>query len=225
MKKAIVLLAAIAIAAPAVADFSHVDRSNFPIYTPNSAVKVGETVADREGPAIYDSLAPGTSGYLAPSPASGFMGSDDYTTNSGTYLTAFKFVGGLSGFDPNVASGIIWFTFWSPTTTGYTPVDGGGIALNTTGAYIWTITLGTPKTIPHNGLFTMFSATSATIPTGYAPSLGQWYVSSSDAVVVGSNSTTIGSLAPNVNLFSFHTPEPTTLVLLTLGGLVLARRR
>lgn len=230
MKKALLLCAIVALAVPAMADLVPPDnRANLPIITPSSWVPLGEG-GPRVGPAVYDSIGPGTAGYIAdPTPAAvGSLGWDDYDTISGVNLTAAKFVGGGTA-----AGAVFWFDFF--TYTGFTPgsnptgmsyASGFGVVLPQAGNWIWTITFSAPPfVIPHTGLMQITANSTYTpYPTTIA---GQWFLTSPDAVIVGTNLISHGGDPGQlVKCFAFHIPEPTTLALLGLGlGVVLIRRR
>jgi len=215
MKKAIILLACLALAAPAMAELVHGNRANAPILTPTAVAPLGDVNRD-VGPAVYDSIGPGTSGYAALPAAVGVLGWDDYGTNSGVDLTAVKFAGGVTA-----PGGVLWFEYYTPTGAFATSF---GVQLATAGNYIWTITFNSPPfVIPHDGIFQIVANTSYTgVPTTIA---GQFFVTSPDGLTVGTNNTTVGGLPGYVYAFGFYVPEPTTLTLLALGGLVLIRRR
>lgn len=226
MKKLVVLMAVLALAVPAMADLVGGDRATTQIYTPASATPVGEGSPVRAGPAVYDSLGPGVGGYVAFSPAVGPLGFDDYNTNSGVNLTAMKFVGGVTR-----ANGIMWFEYYDPNTFGF--ITSFGVLLPQSGNFTWTITFNNPPfVIPHNALFQVVANSTFTGGFGtYSNTIaGQWFLTTPDAVVVGSNSPTTGGYtttggANYVQAFSFHVPEPTTLVLFGLGGAVALLRR
>jgi len=226
MKRILLLLAVGMLAIPAAAE--PLDRSNTPIYTPTDRVDMDSLPLDR-GTAVYDSLYAGTAGYFAYPPALGPIGFDDYDTISGVNLTSVKFVGGAS-----TAGGVFWFEYY---TAGGTFATSFGVQFPVGGNWIWTITMSAPPfVIPHTGILQLVANTTFTGGGGtYSTTIpGQWFFTSWDALVVGSNSTgfgpppvttTNGRTVPAVHDFSFHIPEPTTFALLGLGLAALMIRR
>jgi hypothetical protein len=233
MKKVIVILGVLALALPAMADLSAPgDRSDTPIYLASdiaTATPMDEQVGQR-GTTVYDSIGPGTAGYLAGTPSVGPLGFDDYGTTSGVNLTSFHFVGGMSP----IATGqnaVMWFTWF---TSGGSFATSAGVVFTAAdaGYYIWGITFSSPPfVIPHNGYFQVTANSTYTGGGTYSTTVpGLFFLSSTDALTVGSNNPTVGggSTTGGANLvhcFSFDIPEPTTLGLLGAALLVLAPRR
>lgn len=231
MKKAIVILGVLALALPAMADLgSPRDHSNAPIFMASevaSGVPTNEPAGQRAGAAVYDSLGPGTAGYLAYPATVGPLGYDDYGTNSGVNLTAFKFVGGLTSI-PLSQAGVMWFT-WFTQSGAFATSAGVAFGPASSGFFTWTITFNSPPfVIPHNGIFQVTANSTFTGGGSYSTtSPGKFYLTSTDAVVVGSNSPAFGGTTGSslVHAFSFHVPEPTTIGLLGAALLALVPRR
>ena len=218
MKKLIAIAALVAfVASPALADLAPQDHSNAQMATIISQVKIGDIDSGpRADTAMYESHVAGASGYLAYPAGTGVLGNDDYTVTAGVgnTLTALKFVGGVTA-----TSQVVYFEWYELTTGGmtYAFVDSVGVALPQAGNFIWSIGLSTPFDIPASGVLQVVANTTTAAQ-------GQFFVTSHDAVVTGSNATTFGP-EPYVHAFSFYTPEPTTLALLGAGVMVLLRRR
>ena len=222
MKKLLVFLAVMALAVPALADLSSpTDRIGTPVYTA-VATDMGAR-GTGAGPAVYDSLAGPYAWALqnTHAPTSGVynaVGWDDYDTTSGTVLTAVKVAGGVTA-----ATGVLWFEFYTYTsfTTGSSPAGVAfatsfGVHFNTPGNYIWTIHANSAPliTIPHTGILQI---------TANPSTVGTWYTTST-APAVGSNNPDHGGYEGTPFAFSFHVPEPATMILLAAGLLVLRRR-
>ncbi|HUU82526.1 MAG TPA: PEP-CTERM sorting domain-containing protein, partial [Phycisphaerae bacterium] len=106
------------------------------------------------------------------------------------------------------------------------------------GNYIWTIHCPDPPFMPPQTALlqivanTTFTGGGGTWSTTIA---GQWFYTSSDAVIVGSNSPDIGSppmmttasgaVFAGVHAFAIETPEPSTLALFGTGLLLVMMRR
>lgn len=221
MRKLLALLAVCMIVMPAVAE--PIDRSGAPIVTAEVVGKLGDVPNDRYGVAVYDSLYAGTAGYWAFPASTGALGYDDYDITSNPNMTALRFVGGVTQ-----ANQVLWFDFFTAGSAYYGSL--GGI-FPQAGNWIWTLNLSNPPwIIPHSGIMQITANTT----TYYGIAAGQWFFTSQDALIVGSNNPTFGpppitttgsGQFLSVHDFSFHIPEPTTLGLLGLGLAALIRRR
>lgn len=231
MRKTVLALLVVAfMAAPAMADLGGPrDRSDTPMMTATEEYLGVEPTL--RGTAVYDSNAPGVGGYYAGVTAVGTLGYDDYDTVSGVNLTSMKFVGGLTratGIGGSAA--VMWFEYYDPTTFGF--LTSFGVALSQPGWWIWTITFSAPPfVIPHSALFQIVANTTYTGTGAYSTTIGGlWFLTTTDALVVGSNSPYIGGGAttggmPLIHNFRFDIPEPATLGLLGAGMLFVLRRR
>lgn len=230
MRKVFAVLAVAGLmAAPAMADLSGwtpPGNTGMPIFTAEAVAPVGSGGTVTRAPTrIYDSLAAGATGYLAFAPGSGLLGYDDFVTNSGTAMVSdFYFVGG-------VAAGGQMINFYF-LNSAFSTVNSFGITFTMGGNFIYTIggfptsASATPFIIPHTGYLV------AVAPTG---STGQWFLSSHDAVVTGSNQAGVGGYYATsggvttfslVHLFAIGgIPEPATLGLLVASGAVFFIRR
>ncbi|HUU84153.1 MAG TPA: PEP-CTERM sorting domain-containing protein [Phycisphaerae bacterium] len=231
-KVAFAVLAAVIMTAPAMAELTHSGSRTGPIYTatPTEMVSQGE----RASTAAYDSLYAGALGYWSAPPKLAALGYDDYDTISGVNVTKAKFVGGLTrvvGLGGSAA--VMWFEFYDPTS--FNLLTTFGVLLGTPGNWIWTINMGaTPFVIPHTALYQIVANTTFSGGGAYSITImGQWFFTSSDALIVGSNNPAIGppvitttyATFPSVHDFSFLVPEPATLGLFGAGMLLLLRRR
>ncbi len=88
-----------------------------------------------------------------------------------------------------------------------------------------------PVAFPHSGFHQIVANSTFTGGGLYSTTIsGQWLLTTTDALVLGSNTTTFGGGstaggAPLFQSFAFLTPEPTTLGLLGAGMLLILRRR
>jgi hypothetical protein len=241
-KVAFAVLAAVIMTAPAMAELSHSGNRAGPIFAAEKSpmTEQGERM---DQVIIYDSLYPGTAGFWAAPAAPGPLGYDDYVTdttisglslNHGLDITRAKFVGGVTSATGLLGSAaVMWFEFYDLSTAGF--ITSFGVALPSAGNWIWTINMGYPGfVIPHSALYQIVANTTFTGGGAYSTTIGgQWFFSSPDAVLTGSNSTTIGpaitttlgATIPMVQDFYFSIPEPATLGLFGAGMLLLLRRR
>ena len=231
-KVAFAVLAAVIMTAPAMAELSHSGSRTGPIFTAEPTAIVGGDL--RAATPVYDSLYSGTMGYYALTGV-GAIGYDDYDTISGVNLTAARFVGGMTrttGIGGSAA--VMWFEFYDPTSFNF--LTSYGVLTNSPGWWIWTITFSAPPfVIPHNALYQVVANSTYTGGGAYSTTIaGGWFFSSTDALVVGSNSTAIGppvitttygATFPTVHDFAFLIPEPATLALFGAGMLLVLRRR
>jgi hypothetical protein len=216
MKKALVLMAVLAVVGAAAAErlvFS--DGVN--------GVTIHATPLDGvSGPSrtttAYSNMVLATNYASTGSDPLAYVGYDDYAgvTNVDTLqLESFKFVGGVTA-----VGGILYFDFYDALST---YVDGFGVQLSQAGNFIWTITINplSPIYVPDDGFVGMAVGTGTT---------GKWFLNSA-APTVG----TTGANPPNLNdpntllpmNYKFEinaVPEPASL-LLALGGLLVWRRR
>ena len=232
MRKVIATLAMVGLGA-GIAMADPIDRSSTPIYTDGNGVTIGTESMDGGGVGtsggnnIYNSNAAGLNGYWAFGAATGPIGIDDYGTTNGpggtSVIDEFGFTGGVAA-----PGQVMFFTFFTSSGSFSTSF---GVQFASGGNFIYTITLGTPRTIPNDGQLQLFADTGFVVP-----STGQWFFTSSDALSVGSNSTTFGPpptstsfglTLPSVQTFRLDAviPEPTTLGLLGLGVTCLVARR
>ncbi len=179
------------------AAFAEEGARNAPIYSDGNGVRVTAAPFDAPQPFFppileYDSFnnAPGPAGLLAISPATGPIGFDDYTTQSVLdgaaaasdllTLDRFFFVGGVSN-----PGEVLFMDFFDPNGAF---VDGFGVQLANGGNFRYTITIGTPVSIPAAGIVQLFANDDPNI----APvSTGQFFVSD-NAVVIGANDPLFG---------------------------------
>jgi hypothetical protein len=228
MKKLVLsALVAALLCSPAWAELTAGDRAGAPIVTATNPVAVGQEMMTRD-PMAYDSLYAGTAGYWGYPAASGPIGFDDYDFTPGVSsvgISALKFVGGVQS-----AGMIMWFDFF---TAGGSYINSLGAQFPQGGNWIWTLNISSPPYtgLAHTGILQLVADTTY----GTLPSLGQWYFTSADALIVGSNNVTFGppflgtTTSPIWTVQDFalvcHIPEPATLALLGSGLLVLVRRR
>jgi len=161
---------------------------------------------------VYSGI-PGT--YSAFAAATGPIGFDGYTSTVGgpTFLLeSLRFVGGVS-----TVGGVITFEFFDSASNF---VSSTSASFLTAGNFIWTLTLGTPITVPSAGILQLRAAATTT---------GRWFFTDT-APSVGVNAVAFGSgsgLAPQRNnAFELTAvPAPAGLALAGLAGLFAGRRR
>jgi hypothetical protein len=148
------------------------------------------------------------------------VGYEDYQTDPTVWgsgptftLEVFRFVGGVS--NPNE---IIWFNFYDQNTTPdcSSYYDYIGAQFGQAGNWIWTITLTTPRTVYTNGYVEM-QADSL-----YSTTTGTWFLDDDGPDVGTSNVQPHGPYTACFELEGI--PEPASLLLLGMAGLLLRRR-
>ncbi|HUU85875.1 MAG TPA: PEP-CTERM sorting domain-containing protein [Phycisphaerae bacterium] len=237
MKKAVLsVLVGLFICSPAWGDLTYRDRSQAQIVTAANPIPLGEGSGLRGGTPIYDSLGPGTGGYIYEPPGLGVIGEDDWspwpTSSPWCGVTQVTFAGGVTAAD-----GLLWFKFYTDATASRNFATSFGVVLPTAGNFIWQITIPwvpsfwlPPVYHPYSlevVANTTFTGGGGTFATDIS---ARWALTTPDAVVVGSNLTTWGGgyqtgLGPLVHAFRFEVPEPTTLALLVGGAALACSRR
>lgn len=213
-----------------------IDRSNMPIFSHGNgveieAIPVGDYVGSTaiSGGTIFSNMESGT-GFQAFASATGALGFDDYNTTvtgetdplvgqSGLGLDEIRFVGGFQ-----TGPGIIFFDFFDFATQTF--VDGFGVDLTNAGNFIYTINITNDDVFINDNGILQLTADDGTV--GGLPTTAQWFLSDA-APTIGTEDNTFGGAAgPFANIshkFELtYTPEPTSLVLLGLAGLLIRRR-
>ncbi len=228
MKTAVsaVAVAALAGAAFAAPQLDTVDRSNYTIIT-GDAVSATPLDGNFAAPASfngisYSNMTSDVDGFSAFPPsngdANGVIGADDYSSIAPgpADLAAFGFVGGTTA-----AGGVVFFDFFDSAGVF---VDGFGVGLTNAGNFIYTITIGTPFSIPADGFVQMVDGTAA----GFGPAAqSQWFQTADDATV-GDNLLPSGSFNGFDINYTFELdviPAPGAAALLGFAGVAAARRR
>ena len=227
MKTAVVAM--LAIAGSASADFTSIDRSDYTIYTNVTATPVGVDSAQRGvGATVYSNMTSNAGGFfsLGSGPADGDgvqqeINFDDYQSIApgGGLMSEFQFVGGV-----DTVGGVMFFDLFD---AGGAFVDGFGVALPSAGNFIWTINI-TNNDIAFAG--SGFVQTSVDDDGAFGPATGgSWFLTADDATV-GDNLASAGFSSPagaDLNhAFQINAiPAPASAALLGLGGLAAARRR
>lgn len=164
--------------------------------------------------------------YVAFAAAAGNLGFDDYQgitppgdVSGFSFLDEFGFVGGVSA-----AGMTLQFQFFDSAQM---LVDSFDITFANPGNFIYTLTNG-PDTHPPFSppFFQIPNSGYVQVVTADDGSTGQWFLSDT-APTIGTESRLPGegSLETHSHRFRLDVPEPTTLALLGIGGLFLARRR
>lgn len=167
---------------------------------------------------VYSQMNSGT-GWQAFTAANGYIGYDDYTADAvmtGTEeLTVLRFVGGVAD-----VGGVMFFEFYDADQNFLSDF---GLPLSSAGNYIWTITLGPGSgvNIDPTGIMQVWVDDGSVL----AATTGQWFASDA-APTIGSEDPTFGALASYgySQAFELTVPEPASLLLLGLAGLLLRRR-
>jgi hypothetical protein len=225
----IAVVAMVAIAGSASADFTSIDRSDYIIYTDVTATPIGVDSAQRGvGATVYSNMTSDAEGFfnLAAGPADGdgvpqTINVDDYQSIApgGGLMAEFQFVGGVT-----VAGGAMFFDFFD---AGGTLVDGFGVLLPQAGNFIWTINI-TNNDVAFAG--SGFVQASIDDDGAIGPATGgSWFLTADDATV-GDNLLSAGFGSPlgaDLNhAFQINAiPAPASAALLGLGGLAAVRRR
>ncbi len=205
-------LAVALVASAGMADIvpSDVDRTGYQMYTA-TAQEIGDAVAARGFPAMYDNIAAGPGGYLAFPAAEGVLGVSDYVSaaTGNQALEQFRFVGGVT-----TASTVIFVDFFD---AGANHVSGFGVTLPSAGNFIWTITLGGAFTAADTGLVQIVTD---------AGTAGQWFLSDGAAAVGSTGAADVDNNGQALDHnYAMTVPAPGAMALLGLGGLVAGRRR
>ncbi len=173
---------------------------------------------------IYNSHS---GGYQAFPAATGSLGFDDYTSTrtpaSGhSSLDAFGFVGGCAA-----AGRTLFVDFYTGTPSA--PVFDTGFSINLTngGNFLYTITFNPPLNtaifpVPNQGLVEL---TGSDGTDGGNLCSGQWFLTPNAVTVGSSDINTGGAPGTHNHAMRMSIPEPTSLALLAIGGLFVARRR
>ena len=185
-----------------------------------SSLSAGGTTTKAPPSVIYSEDWELNGNLYAVSAGSGQVSFDDYTTTGAgptDVMTKHRFAGGVAA-----AGQVIFFTFF--TATSFAFATSYGVQLPAGGAYLWTITMGTPRIIPSNGIVAMWADDGSVV----TPSVGTWYLSDL-APTIGSTGASFpgftASGAPLNHIQQIETPAPAGLALLGLGGALAARRR
>lgn len=191
------------------------DRSQTRIYSGSAVTAVALDAPPTEGPGagdVYSNLDAGPNGYVAFPAATGAAGFDDYDSikDADILLGEFGFVGGVT-----TAGGIMFFSFFDASSN---LVDSFGVALTNPGNFIYTITLGTPITVPDAGIVQGYVDSATT---------GQWFLGDAGPTI-GTEDASFGSDGGGIFAHNFRlhdVPAPGALALLGIAGLVGRRRR
>lgn len=162
---------------------------------------------------IFSAMSSPFSAFAAAPNSLGFDDYDSIDAGPTSVLDSLRFVGGVQ-----TAGGSIRFDFY-PDSTAVTPTASFTSTLPTAGNFIWTIS-NIGVTIPSDGELALVALNGVN---------GQWFLGNT-APTVGSQSALVGSTANTANSafshrFELTVPEPTSLSLLAMSGLMLGRRR
>jgi hypothetical protein len=241
MKKFVCVAAALcASTAFANLNVAPIDRTNTPIFSDGNGVEITATPIDEfvgsaaiSGGTIYSNLDAG-GGYFSVSGTAGPVSFDYYNTNvtgetdpligqSGLGMDEFTFIGGV-----DAVGGILFFDFFD--VTGTTNVDGFGISLPQAGNFIWSINITNDDVFINDEGLVQMTADDGTFGGGI-PTTGVFFLSDANPTIgtwdaAQSAGFTGGPFdAPLSHKFEIvYTPEPTSLVLLGLAGLLIRRR-
>lgn len=217
MKKLIVIMAVFAV----TASLAYADR----ILDPRAYTITATPMSDQSTPGsrgIGWSNIDMVGGPYSLTQTNAIFPAEDYQCSAAVWpsttftLTSFKFIGGVAA-----VNNVLFFDFYHSNVVpnGANYYDYVGVMLPQAGNWIWNITLSTAKTIDTNGFMDMDATYTAT-------TTGTWYADSSGPSIGTSNPGPYSAgTIPVTTAFEFTgTPEPASILLLGIAGLLLRRR-